>query len=120
MGSFWETTRVLKTSIMGMPVRTMVSGRRRLTGFTEGPPISMGSSSRAVRPSRGCPEPSKMRPRRLSLKGICMGCPMKRTRSRVDTPWVPAKICRVTSSSCNWITVPREVPLRVVITARSS
>ena len=40
MGIFWLSTRQLKTSIMGIFVRIMFFGTMRVTGLTEGPPIS--------------------------------------------------------------------------------
>ena len=41
MGSFWLSTRVLNTSIIGMPVRIMRLGTMRLAGLTEGPPMGI-------------------------------------------------------------------------------
>ena len=89
MGSFWLSTRVLNTSIMGMPVRIILSGTIRLEGFTEGPPMGIMFSVRAGPLSRGTPAPSKMRPKRWSEKETIMGWPKKRTESVVLTPWVP-------------------------------
>jgi hypothetical protein len=49
MGSFCDSTSVLNTSIIGMPVRTMLRGMMRLAGLTDGPPMSIRFSSRRAR-----------------------------------------------------------------------
>ena len=55
-GELLGSTRELKMSIMGMPVRTMLRGMMRLAGLTDGPPISIGLVS-AGPWSRGCRRP---------------------------------------------------------------
>ena len=119
MGSFCDSTRVLKMSIIGMPVRTMFFGMMRLAGFTEGPPMSIMLSSRTGPLSRGTPPPVKTRPRRSSEKGTRMGCERNRTWASVATPLAPANTCNETSSSCRRMTWAREVPVRDVTSASS-
>ena len=110
MGSFWLSTNVLNTSIMGMPVRTILRGMIRFDGFTEGPPASMGSSSRAGRPSRGRPAPSKTRPSSASEKGTWTVRPRKRTWASVGRPRLPAKTWRATVSPSRRMTWASEAP----------
>ena len=83
---------------MGMPVRIMCLGTMRRAGFTEGPPMGIMFSVRAGPLSRGTPAPSKIRPKRCSLKDTIMGLPKNRTGSVVLTPWVPEKTWRETLS----------------------
>ena len=105
MGSFWLSTRVLNTSIMGIPVRISLLGTIRRDGFTEGPPMGIIFSVRAGPLSRGTPAPSKMRPSRWSEKDTIMGRPRKRTGSVVLTPWVPLNTCSVTRSLSSLMTL---------------
>ena len=67
IGSFCDSTRLLNTSIIGMPVRIMVRGMMRRAGLTDGPTMAMRSSSRAGPPSRGTPPPVNTRPRSASV-----------------------------------------------------
>ena len=105
MGSFWLSTRVLNTSIMGIPVRISLLGTIRLDGFTEGPPMGIIFSVRAGPLSRGTPAPSKMRPSRWSEKDTIMGRPRNRTGSVVLTPWVPLNTWSVTRSLSSLMTL---------------
>ena len=99
MGSFWLSTSELNTSIIGMPVWIIWSGIRRMTGLTGGDPMGTASACTSGLPSRGRPEPSKIRPSRSSENGTCMGCPRKRILSPVESPCVPEKTCNDTWSS---------------------
>ena len=105
MGSFWLSTSVLNTSIMGIPVRIILSGVMRLDGFTEGPPMGIMFSVSAGPLSRGTPAPLKMRPSRCSEKDTIMGRPKKRTGSVVLTPCVPLNTCNVTRSRSSLMTL---------------
>jgi len=120
IGSFCDSTSELKTSIMGMPVAIILSGMRRRTGLTTGEPMSRGSPWAGPRPSRGRAEPSNTRPSNASEKGTCMGRCKNRTRSLLETPWEPAKTCRLTSRPSSPITCARDSPRDVLITASSS
>ncbi len=64
IGSFWLSTRVLNTSIIGIPVRIIFVGRIRFAGLNDGPPIGIMFSVRAGPLSLGTPAPSKIRPSR--------------------------------------------------------
>ena len=105
MGSFWLSTSVLNTSIIGMPVRIMRLGTMRLAGLTEGPPMGIIFSASAGPLSRGTPAPSNTRPSRSSENETIMGRPRKRTVSVVLTPCVPAKTCRETRSPLSLMTL---------------
>ena len=91
IGSFCDSTSELKTSIIGMFVRTMLRGMTRLAGLTDGVPMSIRLSDRAGPLSRGCALPVKARPSRASEKGTRIGRPRKRTFASVATPRAPAK-----------------------------
>ncbi len=119
IGSFWETTRVLNISIMGMLVRIIRLARIRFVGFTEGPPMGFIFSVRAGPLSMGSPEPLNTRPKRSSLKDTCISCPRKRTSSPVDTPLPPANTCRETRSPSILFTSARDLPKRVLTVASS-
>ena len=73
IGSFWDSTRELNTSIIGIPVLTMFLGIILLDGFTDGPPISIRFSSSLGPLSRGSPLPLKILPRRFSEQEIFIG-----------------------------------------------
>jgi len=110
IGSFCETTRVLKRSIIGIPVRIILRGTMRCDGLTEGPPIGIRFSCNEGPLSRGFPEPENR---------TCMGCPRKRTVSPVEIPRPPAKTCKETISPFKRFTSAREVPNTVSTSARS-
>ena len=90
IGSFWLSTRVLNTSIMGIPVRIILFGKVLLDGLKDGPPMEIMFSVNAGPWSLGTPVPSKIRPKRFSEKDTCMGLPKNLTGSVVLTPWAPA------------------------------
>ena len=118
-GSFCDSTRELNTSIIGMPVRTMLRGTTRLAGFTDGPPMSIMPSESAGPPSRGLPAPSKTRPSRSSENATCIGRPRKRTRASVAMPRAPAKTCSDTLSPSILMTCASDVTPREEISASS-
>jgi hypothetical protein len=119
IGSFWDTTSVLKRSIMGIPVRIMFRGMMRSEGLTEGPPMGMTLSFSAGPLSLGSPEPENTLPSRSAEKGTCMGRPRKRTVSPVEMPRPPAKTWSETSSPWSLFTSASEVPNTVSTSARS-
>ena len=71
MGIFCDLTRQLKTSIIGIFVRTSSRGMIRRIGLKEGWPISTLSPTISGPPSMGSPAPLKRRPNRASLKVAC-------------------------------------------------
>jgi hypothetical protein len=118
-GSFCDSTRVLKTSIIGMPVRTMRRGMMRLAGFTDGPPRSIMFSVISGPRSRGTPLPVKIRPSSASEKGTCIGRPRNRTLASVEMPRLPAKTWRSTRPPSRRMTCASDTPWREVTSASS-
>ena len=110
IGNFCDSTNELNTSIIGMPVRTILLGIILFAGLTGGPPISPMFSERVGPLSKGIPLPLKMRPTKLSPRDMRMGWPKKRTLSPVDIPRLPAKTCNETLLPSRRITWAREVP----------
>ncbi len=110
IGSFCDSTSELNTSIIGIPVRTILRGMMRLAGLTDGPPMGMRFSSSAGPLSRGCPEPLNTRPSKASVNETSMVCPRKRTWPSVAMPRLPANTCKYTLSLSRRITCASETP----------
>ena len=119
IGNFCDTTKELNTSIMGIPVRIILSGIILFTGLTGGPPISTTFSESVGPLSSGTPLPLKIRPKRFFPLAMRIGCPRKLTLSSVDIPRLPAKTCKDTLFPSRRITCASEVPRLVVISAIS-
>ena len=104
IGSFWLSTSVLNTSIMGIPVRIILLGSVLFDGLNDGPPIGIMFSVNAGPLSRGTPAPLKIRPNRCSEKDTIMGRPKNLTGSVVETPCAPANTWRDTRSLSSLMT----------------
>jgi len=102
-----------------MPVRIIFLGMMRLTGLTDGVPMSIKCSVRDGLLSRGRPLPLNILPRSSSPLATRMGWPRNLTLSFVEMPLLPAKTCKYTRFPSSRMTCARETPRLVVIWAIS-
>ncbi len=100
IGSFWPLTSVLVPSIVEIPVWMNSSGGILEYGFIEAPFTSiLSSGTMRGPPSRGSPEPERIRPSMSFETGSLMVSPVNTTPDSSLSPPVPSKTCTATMSA---------------------